>query len=100
MRRQLLVFGVYSLHDEEFVEQALHKKTVIQPSDEGRYAFLTTSKYFQWLVSNLLALEVKVEEKDKAFLLLSSLLSSYDHLATTIMYENETLELKDVRQIL
>jgi len=47
----------------------------------------------------LLALEVKLEE-DKALLLLSSLLSSYDHLATTIMYDKETLELTDVRQML
>ena len=46
-----------------------------------------------------MALKVKVEE-DKAFLLLSSLPSSYDHLATAIMYGKETLELEDVRQML
>ena len=33
-------------------------------------------------------------------MLLSSLSSTYDHLATTIMYGKETLELEDVRQIL
>jgi len=48
----------------------------------------------------LLALEVKLEEEDKSLLLLSSLPSSYDHLATTIVYSKETLELEDVRQIL
>jgi len=49
----------------------------------------------------LLALEVKLEEEeDKALLLLSSFPSSYDHLATAIMYDKETLELEDVRQIL
>jgi len=48
----------------------------------------------------LLALEVKLEEEDKALLLLSSLPSSYDHLATTIMYGKDTLELEDVRQML
>ena len=42
---------------------------------------------------------MKLEEKDKALLLLSSFPPSYDHLATTIMYENETLELEDVRQM-
>jgi len=47
----------------------------------------------------LLALEVKLEE-DKAFLLLSFLPSTYDHLATTIMYGEEILELEDVRQML
>jgi len=34
------------LHDEEFVEQALHEEVVMQPSDEGRYAYSTISQYF------------------------------------------------------
>ena len=51
---------------------------------------------FNRILSDLLALEVKLEE-DKALLLLSSLSSSYDYLATTIMYGKETLELEDVR---
>ena len=50
--------------------------------------------------NRILALEVKLEEEDKAFLLLSSLPSSYDHLATTIMYGKETLELEYVKQML
>ena len=52
---------------------------------------------FNKILSDLLALEVKLEE-DKALLLLSSLPSSYNHLVTTIIYGKETLELKDVRQ--
>ena len=55
---------------------------------------------FNRILSDLLALEVKLEEKDKALLLLSSLPSSYDHLATTIMYGKESLELEDVRPML
>ena len=50
---------------------------------------------FNWILSNLLALEVKLEEEDKALLLLLFL---HDHLATT-MYEKEILELEDVRHI-
>jgi len=53
---------------------------------------------FNRILSDTLALEVKLEEKDKTLLLLSSLPHSYDDLATTIMYEKETLELKDVRR--
>jgi len=53
---------------------------------------------FNRILSNLLALEVKLKEEDKALLLLFSL--SYDHLATTIMYDKETLELEDVKQML
>ena len=52
---------------------------------------------FNRILSDLLALEVKLEEEDKALLLLSSLPSSYDHLKTTIIYGKETLELEDVR---
>ena len=44
---------------------------------------------FNRILSDLLALEVKLEE-DKVLLLLSSLPSSYDHLAITIMYSKET----------
>ena len=54
---------------------------------------------FNQILSDLLALEVKLEEEDKTLLLLSSLLQSYDHLATTIMHRKETLELEDVRQM-
>jgi len=51
---------------------------------------------FNKSLSDLLALEIKLEEENKTFLLLSSLPSSYDHLVTTIMYGKETLELEDV----
>ena len=44
---------------------------------------------FNRILRDLLALKVKLEEKDKALLLLSSLPSNYDHLATTIMYGKE-----------
>ena len=53
---------------------------------------------FNQILSDMLALEMKLEE-DKALLLLSSLLKSYDHLETTSMYEKETLELKDINML-
>jgi len=52
---------------------------------------------FNRILSDLLALEVKLEEEGKTLLLMSSLPPSYDHLATIIIYRNEILELKDVR---
>jgi len=55
---------------------------------------------FNRILNDLLALEVKLAEEEKALLLLSSLSSSYDHLATTIMNGKETLKLEDVRQML
>src|SRR4051812_3314155 len=55
---------------------------------------------FNKIVSDLLALEVKLKEEDKALILLSSLPPSYDHLVTTILYGKETLELEGVRVML
>src|SRR5436190_880344 len=55
---------------------------------------------FNKILNDLLALEVKMEEEDKALILLSSLPPSYDHLVTTILYGKETLELEDVRVML
>ena len=54
---------------------------------------------FNRILSDLLALEVMTEE-DKIFLLLFSLPSNDDHLATTIIYDKEILELEDVKQML
>ena len=53
---------------------------------------------FTRILSDLLALEVKLEE-DKALLLLCSLPSSYDHLAT-IIYDKEAIELENIWQML
>jgi len=50
-------------------------------------------------LSDILALELKLEDEDKVLLLLSSLPLSYDHLATTVMYKNEILVLENVRQM-
>ena len=55
---------------------------------------------FNKILSDLLVLEVKLEEEDKTLLLLSYLLLSYDHLETTIMYGKEKLELEYVGQML
>lgn len=48
------------------------------------------------MVSDLLCLEVKLEEEDQALLLLSLFLASYDYLLTTILYGNKSLEMEKV----
>ena len=49
---------------------------------------------FNQILSDMLALEVKLEEVDKALLLLSCLPPSYDHLATTIMYKKRDFRVR------
>ena len=80
-------------------ELFLKKQLNSLPTKEGTL-ILQHLNAFNQILSDLLALEVKLEEEDKALLLLSSLPPSYDHLATIIMYEKKALELKDVRQML
>jgi len=39
--------------------------------------------FFNKIISELLAVDVKIDEEDKALILLSSLPESYDHIITT-----------------
>ena len=50
--------------------------------------------FFNKIISELLAVEVKIDEEDKALILLSSLPESYDHIVTTMLYSKETLNLE------
>ena len=53
--------------------------------------------FFNKVISELLAVNVKIDEENKALILLSSLPESYDHIITTILYGKETLILEKVR---
>ena len=79
-----------------------HEIIIIKTKMKGLWAnnmlILQHPNAFNKILSDLLTLEVKLEEEDKYLLLLSSLPSSYDHLTTTIIYGKEILQLKDVRQ--
>ena len=74
-----------------FCPTYIRRTNVSVPAGSARYNTLILQHLnaFNKILSDLLALEVKLEEEDKTLLLLSSLPSSYDHLATTIMYGEE-----------
>ena len=44
----------------------------------------------------LLVVDVKIDEEDKASILLSSLPESYNHIVITILYDKKTLILEEV----
>ena len=52
--------------------------------------------FFNKIITELLAVDMKIDEKDKTLILLSSLSEIYDHIVTTILYEKKTLILKEV----
>jgi hypothetical protein len=51
---------------------------------------------FKQIISNMLRIDIKFEDEDKAMMLLTSLLASYEHLMTSLLYGKETLELEEV----
>ena len=55
--------------------------------------------FFNKVISELLTIDVKIDEEDKMLILLSSLIESYDHIVTTMLYGNQTLILKGSHQL-
>ncbi|GJT80379.1 zinc finger, CCHC-type containing protein [Tanacetum coccineum] len=51
---------------------------------------------FHKLVGDLAAIDTAISDKDQAFLLLTSLSSSYDNFVETLLYGRDTLKLEDV----
>jgi hypothetical protein len=51
---------------------------------------------FKQIISDMLRIDIKFEDEDKAMMLLTSLPASYEHLVTTLLYGKEILELEEV----
>ena len=62
-------------------------------------AVLEHLNFFNKVINELLV-DVKIDEEDKAVILLSSLLELYDHIITTMLYGKETLILEEVTSTL
>ena len=58
--------------------------------------FLSHLNVLNGIIMQLSNLRVKIEDEDKAIVLLNSLPSFYDTLATTILHGKDSIELKDV----
>ncbi|VFQ71666.1 unnamed protein product [Cuscuta campestris] len=55
---------------------------------------------FNKITTELESIDVKIEEEDKALLLLASLPSSFDNIVTTLLFEKETLKFDEVVAVL
>jgi len=56
--------------------------------------------FFNKVISELLTVDVKIDEKDNVLILLSSLSESYNHIVITMLYGKETLILDEVTSTL
>ena len=52
------------------------------------------------VISDMLRIDIKFDDEDKAMLLLTSLLAFYEHLVTTLCWGKETLEFKEISRAL
>jgi len=59
-------------------------------------AMLEHLNFFNKVIRELLVVDVKINEKNKSLILLSSLPESYDHIITTMIYSKKTLILEKV----
>ena len=51
---------------------------------------------FNQIISDLLRIDIKFDDENKAMMLLSSLSASYKHLVTTLLWGKETLEFEEI----
>ena len=80
-----------SLSNKLFLKQKLYGLKMAEGSDLVQHVNL-----FNQIISDLLRINVKFDEEDKALMLLTSLPTSYEHLVTTLLWGKETLETEEV----
>ena len=74
-----------------YLKQKLYRLKMQEGSD-----FVEHMNAFNQVVTDLARLSVKIDDEDRAILLLCSLPQSYEHLITTLTYGKETIKVEDV----
>lgn len=80
-----------SLTNKVHLKQQLHGLQMLKGTD-----LIQHTNVLNQIISDLLLLEIKFNDKDKAMILSCSLPLSYDHLVTMLMWGKETFELEEV----
>lgn len=80
-----IIYMSWSLTNKLFFKKWLYSLKMMKGS-----RLLEHLNEFNRIVTQLLSLEIKLEEEDEALLFLSSLLPSYKHLIMTLMYGKDT----------
>ena len=89
-----------TVYDKKPLQQAVTQVTNIWATHEGRGSGIGASNFFNKVISELLAVDVNIDEEDKALILLRLLSQSYDHIITTMLYSKKTLILEEVTSTL
>ena len=84
------------VYNEKPLQQVYLKKQLYGLRINEGTTVLKHLNFFNKVISELLTVDVNIDEKDKALILLSSLQESYDYIVTTILCSKETLILEEV----
>ena len=79
-----------SLSGKLYLKKQLYGLRMIEGTTE-----LEHLNFFNKVISELLAVDVKIDEEDTVLILLSSLLESYNHIVTIMLYGKKTLILEE-----
>ncbi|CAA0816208.1 Uncharacterized mitochondrial protein AtMg00810 [Striga hermonthica] len=78
-----------------YLKQRLYGLKMQEGTDLGQHVNI-----FNQVVTDLASLEVKIEDEDKAMILLCSLPPSYEHMVTTLTYGKETIKTEEITSAL
>ena len=86
-----------SLSNKLYLKQKLYGLKMMEGSDLSQHL-----NVFNQIISDLMRVDVKFEDEDKALMLLNSLPASptYESLVTTLMWGKETLDLEEITSAL
>ena len=71
-----------SLTNKLYLKQRLYRLKIHESLNLAQHVNI-----FNKIIADFVRVDVKIEDKDKAIILMCSLPPSYEHLVTTIMYE-------------
>ena len=73
------------IYDKKLLQEAVSQETTIGLHMEEETAVLEHLNFFNKIISEFLTVDVKIDEEDKALVLLSLLPQSYDHIVTNML---------------
>jgi hypothetical protein len=97
--------AIWDKLDNQFMSKALTQKLYLKQKLYGLKMQEGTNlaehiNVFNQVVTDLVKVDVKFDDENKAIILLGSLLSSYEHLVTTLTYGKSQVKVDDIMTVL
>jgi len=99
-KRYDIVVKVRDIYDKKSLQQFVSQVIITWATHEGRDSGVEHLNFFNKVISDLLTVNVKIDEEDKALILLSLISQSYDHIVTSILYGKKNRILEEVTSTL